>query len=363
LGWLRWLCGGEVEALRGSGRGRLLALVGAGTAGWLVLGILAGDEALATPMPLAAERPSASSGLEEFLTVATEPLSANPLTDRVALGSEPEQTGKDDTTPSTSPEKLRQLVRDLAHDCIEGNALSAMHSLRRVRQEAAPLLEKVLCSHDRQQRQLAAYLLREFVKQPSNRLLEITVEGLHTDRIPYDPKRFGIPGEGNLDPKIDNAIQGTRYLVGHTDQASRFLLNGLFSRDPQQRFLCAFLLGKGGITEHLWGTCQVLIPHLADNKFRGDALLSAHALHGLGRPVLRYVQHAKRYADRQALQLLNLIELDILNPPQTSTELASRRKLQGITTVYADPVIELNVRGARFPSWEGRRDLAALPPR
>ncbi|MEE9126013.1 MAG: hypothetical protein V3U11_02635 [Planctomycetota bacterium] len=340
----------------------MLALVGAGLMGWLTLGILTGDEALAMPLPLAAEQTSRASDLRDVLTVGREPLS-NPPNDRVALRIGTEHTEEEDETRELSPERLKQLVMDLAHDNVRHNALWAIHFLRKAQQDAAPLLEKALRSRDRQQRQLSAYLLREFVKQPSDRLLEITVEGLHTDRIPYDSERWDSRGGGNMDPEMDNAVQGTRYLLDHTAQGRRFLLDGLFSQDPQQRFLCAFLVGQGGITEHLWCTCQTLIPHLADNSFRGDALMSAHALYGLGRPALPYVQHAMRYGDRQAVQLLSLIELDIVSPPQTSVELANRQQLQDITTVYADPVIQLNVRHMRFPTWELGENQPPLPPR
>ncbi len=47
-----------------------------------------------------------------------------------------------------------------------------------------------------------------------------------------------------------------------------------------------------------------------------------------------------------------LIELDISHSPQTSAELASRRKLQDITKLCADPVIQLNPRHICFPRWE-----------
>jgi len=326
-------------------------LVGIATVSWLALD---SGEALATggfptEQALIARYPGEPAPSELPLVVAPAPPNDH-LTaeERVALVEAP--------APLPAWE-LERLVTDLAHDYVKDNALKAMAALRRVQHDAAPLLEKALYSHDRQQRQLAAFLLREFVSTPCDRLLEITVEGLHTDRIPCDPE-----GKGNLEPEMDNAVQGTCYLVDHTARAKRFLLDGLFSQDPQQRFLCAFLVAKAGIQTHLWRTCEILIPHLADNNINADALLSSHALHGLGKPALEYLRSARSHADRQALQLLNLIELDIVNPPRTAAEFAGRKEMQEIS-VHADPVIELDVRDTPFPSWEGLRDHPPLPPR
>lgn len=248
--------------------------------------------------------------------------------------------------------EIARLIRDLAHDTTRGNAHRALHRLRQ-RREALQPLRKALYSSDRQQRQLAAWLLWWIVDRPSARLLEVSVEGLHADRIPHD-------WQLRRSLNADNARSFVPQLLEHTGRAKPMLCAGLWSSDEQQRFFCAFLLAMGGHTEWLWRTTAILIPHLRDNNIGGDAMMCAHALYAVGRPVLPFVRAALHGADAQSTKLLRRIESNIVSPP-TEHAIRARRDMRDITRIYHDPVIEYTFGKSRFVDLETGR--STLPPR
>jgi hypothetical protein len=229
------------------------------------------------------------------------------------------------------PRTIDRLVADLLDDHVPGNATAARAQLTRAGAQVAPALERALASTDRQQRVLAALILWELPREPSLPLLEFTV------------------GETRRGSDLTGAA--VRWLLEHEPSARRLLTAGVGSEDAQQRFLCAFLLGRAGRRDALGRTCWTLIEHLGDNEIRGDALMAAHALWRLGEPVLPFVRAARPGADRQAGGLLDLVELDIHAPPGTRQELARRRARHDVTGVYDDPVVQLDLRRSVVATW------------
>lgn len=260
------------------------------------------------------------------------------LADRVPLALPPR------TVPSTQPAtaELRTLVTDLADDDIKWNATTAMAALRRIGAPAAPLLEEGLYSSDAQLRTYCELLLRGMDGPPTSALLEAVVDRLSSER----PRDFSSAMKA-VQPRV-------LYLEKHTRAALPYLYRGLRSEDASQRFLCAYLLACDGDTFTIAETCPLLIEHLADNQIAGDALMSAHALYRLGAPALPFVRGAMGQTSGQALSLLQLVELDITDPPRDESELRARRRLHNVTGVYYDPVIELDLGRSRVPVLSNR---------
>jgi len=211
-------------------------------------------------------------------------------------------------------DRIAELIADLAHDDVSWNAQAAMTRLRG-QPEAREALEKALLSPDRQQRQLAASLLREFDDEPSDRLLAVTLEGLRHDRFPLDPET------GQFTPMVENATNGTRFLEKHAQRIWTDLTIGQESPDGQQRLLCAYLLARSRCPHTLPRTCQILVGHLFDNDVNGDAKISVDALRGLGRAGLPYLRAAIPSADDQARGFLRQLVSELTDAPdQPPTE-------------------------------------------
>jgi hypothetical protein len=235
---------------------------------------------------------------------------------------------------------IARLIADLADDDVRWNAHRAMWRLRKIGSAAEEQLEAALFSHDWQQRQIAAHCLRGLEGyEPSDRMLEVTVEGLRDD---------DLPSEGRRDHRgaytyVFNAKSGTEYLLGHAEAAGPFLLDGLRSDDAQQRFLSAFILGHAGLTSGLPEGAPILLEHLRDNDIGGDAIMSAAALYRFGPDVMPHLLAALPDADAQQAQLVNLILLDLTDPPENEQELRARKSMQNVTSVCYDPVLEFDL--------------------
>jgi hypothetical protein len=121
------------------------------------------------------------------------------------------------------------------------------------------------------------------------------------------------------------------------------LRRGLGSIDAQQRYLAAFLLACAGTTHDVGVVVRELVPHLNDNHTLGDALMAAHALYRLGRQVVPMLHYWRTGADEQGRRLIDLILLDLDQPPRTRDEFVARSWRHGVTCVYHDPVIEFDI--------------------
>jgi len=206
---------------------------------------------------------------------------------------------------SVLPESLDELIRDLADDDERDNATRAMPELVALGAAAVPALLRALDSPDRQQRQLAAAVLRRIDGlTPSRRLLEVTVEGLGHDGIP-----------DNRMPYVFNAAEGADYLARHVDAAADALVRALDSDDAQQRFLAAYVIARTGRTWALARTCGLLIEHLEDNDVPNDASLACQALFGLGAPALPYLREQAESPEPQQRRLAMRLADDIRGAP------------------------------------------------
>ena len=245
---------------------------------------------------------------------------------------EPETVPEEvEDTPRTDPTDLYQLVVDLMDDDIQWNASNAIRHLAVAGEAAIPFLEPALLSRDGQQRLLAAYVLRRIGGPPSDALLEVSVESLRSD-VPRGIIRTLVS---------DTRTGATLFLANHGGRARTWLVAGLSSNDPQQRYLCAFLLARDGARDYVGLISGELMPHLRDNQIAGDAIYTAHALHRLGTHVLPFLRASYFGADEQMSQLLDLIERDIIDPPGSTEEIARRGKQHDVTDLYVDPVLEL----------------------
>ena len=137
------------------------------------------------------------------------------------------------------------------------------------------------------------------------------------------PARLDLPAPGTEwvealrdDEEPGNAAEAVAALEELGPAARPALAAGLGSRDWQQRFLCAYLLARGGPPDALLSpVCRTLIGHLADNSIRGDAQMAAAALVDLGARALPWLAAAERHADRQMAGILFMIRRDLGRRP------------------------------------------------
>jgi hypothetical protein len=272
--------------------------------------------------------------------------------DLVAGSDLPVRPTRSDRAPATEqvdlpPERVLALVEDLRDDHIAGNAGAAMIRLASAR-GAARALEPALESFDVQHRHLAARVLRQRCDQhgeePSSRLLDVSVEALaHRLEMQLRERRLTV----DWDPSAD----ATRFLATRVVSARPALRRALDSGDDQQRFLAAFLLSEHADEADVAAISRELLPRLAHNDVRGDAVMAAHGLYLLGHRALPAMRWWKSYVDEQARSLLELIELDLTTPPRSRADIRARARLQQVTRIYHDPAIEFDVLRSRVPSW------------
>jgi len=265
---------------------------------------------------------------------------------RVALAdtaTAPLPAAGDPAAPQEPPTlaAVARWVEELRDDDVPGNAGAAMARLCQDPDAATPVLRRALASPDRQQRHLAAALLRRLDAEPSADLCAVSVEALAREVSDELCRTLAMPG----------ATDATRYLARHAAAAHAALRFGLGASDPQQRFLCAYLLAAGGDSLDLDRVSRELIEHLADNEIDGDALMASHGLYRLGARVRPILQSWLPHVDDQARSLLDLIDLDLRSPPRDQVELAARRLMQNVTTVYHDPALHFDVSRSRVPTW------------
>ncbi len=222
--------------------------------------------------------------------------------------------------------------------------MRAMRSLGELDTPPLEELNAALDSDDWQQRQLAACVLWRFIHPPyweqrepqgevTQRLIEVSVEGFRSDRLPYDR-------HSDTYTYAFNAAEGFHSLRRHANQAEAQLAAGLKSDDYQQRFLCALTLGFGGVSSQAKSAARVLLPHLRDNDIPEDAKWCAAALYRLGQAVEPFLRAALEKSDAQQRKLIELVLLDLEQPPQTADEFETRRALNDISSAVFDPAVQ-----------------------
>ncbi len=153
-------------------------------------------------------------------------------------------------------------VQDLASDAQDRNAMQAAWQLRSIGLSSIPALRKALDSPDWQQRQLAAYVLRELRDDPSEALLRVSVEALQDDALPY--------GQGH-NTCFSNANQSTQYLIEFARLAEPMLAEAMKSSDTQQRWLSACIAGLAHREALADRAVPILFDHIGDNHIAFDA--------------------------------------------------------------------------------------------
>lgn len=282
--------------------------------------------------PLAAEAPAPARPPQRVaLAPAITDVDPGPMQRILADGApDLELAAVPPITPALR-QRFGRLVQDLANDGIRGNAMSAIWRLRDP--AALPLLVEALASDDMQQRQLAGVALRRLGAPPTPGLARVTVEALE---LGVERALYSTLGDSVI-------AEAVRYLYHHRGVALPELRAALWNRDPGVRFHAAFLLACNGDPEHVTIVARILIDHLCDNDISGDALMACHALHMLGREALPALHSWRHHPDPQAAQLIELVLLDIEQPPRTLAELRQRQAMHGVTGVYFDPAIEFDV--------------------
>lgn len=215
----------------------------------------------------------------------------------------------------------RALVRDLAADEQAGNASRAMDLLEVLGATAFPVLLEGLESSDWQTRQGCAHVLREGGASPTPRLLHACVESLMNDRFDRD-----------------NARSGALYLRRHSREAEGPLLEGMASTDPQQRFLCAAVAGFAGEASMIETAAPILIEHLRENQFVGDATLAAAALFHFGPAIRGAMEEAARSDDPQVRDTARLILLELDAAAGGPRDEALVKRLNRVTHMTWSPV-------------------------
>lgn len=259
------------------------------------------------------------------------------------------------TAPLTDP-RLASLVDDLRDDGIPGNAGKAMRALIRMPPGEIPDLTAALDSGDEQLRHFAAGVLRWRVAankaEVSQRLLQVSIEALRNDlgRVRYDAYGTWV---GPL------AVKSARFLRDHAAAASAMLFRELTSTNPQQRFLSAYLLAQGGQVSATRNPDRVarvtyeLVGHLADNRVTGDAAMATHGLYRIGDRALPILMDNWRYLDEQGRKLVELIRMDLAQPPRTKKDLYDRSRFVRVSPLYHDPAIEYDMHRSVVPAVRG----------
>lgn len=248
---------------------------------------------------------------------------------------------------------LADAVEDLRHDSTPWNATHAMSFLRAHAESARSILEAALRSDDHQQRQAAASVLQGIKGyRPTPRMLAVTVEGLRDDVLPSGRR----PGEERgTTTYIFNATQGVHWFLRRPARiraAEPLLVEALRSDDLQQRFLAAYLLGRGGCAGAFNDVIRVLAPHLGDNHIREDANMAAAGLYGLGPAVVPDLRARLPRADAQEGLLLRLIIHHLAGADDPDAAVPSTARRRKITDVVDDPVTRHRFVGV---PWFGRR--------
>ena len=109
--------------------------------------------------------------------------------------------------------------------------------------------------------------------------------------------------------------------VGHVEP---HVLKRLHASDPQERFLAAVILARTHCAENLDLTVTVLVTHLKDNDWKGDAIIAGRALHELGESALPHLRRLRGIADGQGRRLVRLAIEEIEEPSANASEAYER---------------------------------------
>ncbi|MCA8978647.1 MAG: hypothetical protein KDC14_01380, partial [Planctomycetes bacterium] len=273
--------------MRGGSKWLIVALLALNVAAWGYE--LLGPEGGGRPVVLAREvgTQDADSGLNPGFLAPRR--TCDDLTLELAGAPAGRDTDARESAVRQAPAQYWVWVLDLAADHERYNASRAFDALTRCDDRVVPLLQEALESPDRQQRQLAGSLLRIRGSEATAALLDVTLEALRIDHEWH--------GGHRTCQHAQNSGHAASFLVRHASKVADRLIENLDSKDPQEGFLSAYVLGRGGVAQSVDRTCAVLVEHLGDNHVRGDAQMGADALHALGALAVPYLVYAETRAD------------------------------------------------------------------
>ena len=78
--------------------------------------------------------------------------------------------------------------------------------------------------------------------------------------------------------------------------------------------------------------------------------MATNGLYRLGERVLPILLDHRRYLDEQGRKLVDLIQLDLKQPPRTRREFYARGREYRVSRLYHDVAVEYDVRRSRLPS-------------
>jgi hypothetical protein len=217
--------------------------------------------------------------------------------------------------PETWSEDIAQWVANLHDDDVRYNGAEALWDLQCAGTSAFAALEYTLYDDDYQARQFAAEALSwnsDTNYVPSERLLQVLVEGMADDEFPWDSL-----GTGDTYTCVYNARTAYEFFGYHPEQFERaepYLVHALFSDDGQQRLLAAFVLAENTSVAYAERISQILVPHLADNNLSSDAGLAAYGLYQLGDTAVPYLNEAAASEDRQVASIASYL-LQLVDDP------------------------------------------------
>jgi hypothetical protein len=227
-------------------------------------------------------------------------------------------------------------VQALGDDYESWNALWAMDVLPALEAESArPLLEG-LDSPDWQRRQLCAEVLRDRIvpqwyevgpyiqHQIPARLIEVSVEGLADDALPFGTARR-LSGRATAETWINNARSSLEFLAFCGPEIEPAISAAMDSSDSQQVFLGACAAGLArceGLSDR---AIAILVPHLKHDGIDCNAKLAAAAVFAFGenaRPVIEAL--ALESNDSQQKRICQRVLAEWAGPAITDADRAAR---------------------------------------
>jgi hypothetical protein len=280
--------------------------------------------------------PAARTGSdgEPMAIAARDHADRESVPDRHAVIAAPQPPcGEPGRQPQAAAEQIERWIEDLRDDDVWGNATAALQGLKAAGEAAVPGLERALWSADAQQRVYAAHALAKLGRPVNDPILAELADGI---------------ARHDIDRK--NAL-ATLIAVG--PRAIPYLRPLLGSPHYATRFHAAYALARVGDPLHARSIAWQMIQHLGDNDTTSDASFAAQALYHIGAPAVSLLEQSHVSLDAQGRALVELILLDMREPPRTSADFARRQLKQQrhkISSLYADPVVEFDFERSGLPS-------------
>jgi len=83
-------------------------------------------------------------------------------------------------------------------------------------------------------------------------------------------------------------------------------------------------------------------------------MMATHGLFRMGDKALPILIDNRRYLDEQGRKLVDLIRMDLQQPPRTKKDLYSRSAMVRVSQLYHDPAIEYDMRRSVMPRFRSR---------